>query len=126
MRSVRFAAVMLGLCVWSAAPAVAGLVVLTSTAPYWQVGVRDNDLSRACSLNEFGPLRLGALVAHFTGPEGPALLDVAKGSGRNLRDPKHLAKPGEDYFFRNAATTSCEVLVGGRGGGTPVTSPASR
>jgi len=54
------------------------------------------------------------------------LLDVAKGSGNNLRDPKHLAKANEDYFFRNAATTSCEVLVGGRGGsGKPVT-PALR
>jgi hypothetical protein len=110
----------------AAARAEAGTVVLISSSPYWQVGVRDNELSRACSLDTFGPKRLGALVARFTGPEGPALLDVAKGSGNNLRDPKHLAKRNEDYFFRNAATTSCEVLVGGRGGsGTPVT-PASR
>ena len=111
----------------AAAPrAEAGTVVLKSSLPYWQVGVRDNDLSLACSLNTFGPLRLGALVARFTGPEGPALLDVAKGSGSNLRDPKHLAKPNEDYFFRNAATTSCEVLVGGRGGGGGAVRPASR
>jgi hypothetical protein len=108
-----------------AARAEAGTVVLTSSAPYWQVGVRDNDLSRACSLDVFGPSRLGALVARFTGPEGAAVLDVAKGSGSNLRDLKHVAKPSEDYFFRNAGTTSCEVLVGGRGGGKPLT-PASR
>ena len=121
----RFALPLL-LLLYAAPRAEASTVVLTSSAPYWQVGVRDNELSRACSLDTFGPKRLGALVARFTGPEGPALLDVAKGSGNNLRDPKHLAKRNEDYFFRNAATTSCEVLVGGRGGsGTPVR-PASR
>jgi hypothetical protein len=113
------------LCLLYATRVEAGTIVLTSSAPYWQVGVRDNELSRACSLDTFAPLRLGALVARFTGPEGPAVLDVAKGSGNNLRDPKHLAKRNEDYFFRNAATTSCEVLVGGRGGGAAVR-PASR
>jgi hypothetical protein len=100
----------------SSGHAMAGKVVLISKAPYWAVGARDNDLSLACSLQTFGPERLGALVARFIGPEGPAVLDVAKGRGANLHDPKHLAKPTEDYFFRNAATTSCEVLVGGRGG----------
>ena len=101
-------------------------IVLTSKAPYWTVGERDNELSRACSLNNFGPARLGDLVARFTGAEGPALLDVAKGSGRNLHDPKHRAKPNEDYFFRNAGTTSCEVLVGGRGRGGGAVRPSSR
>ena len=89
-------------------------------APYWTVGERDNELSRACSLSDFGPRRLGELVARFTGPEAPARLDVAKGSGRNLHDPKRRAKPRENYFFRNAGTTSCEVLVGGRGRGGAV------
>ena len=101
----------------SAGAARATQIVLTSKAPYWTVGERDNELSRACSLNDFGPQRLGELLARFTGAEGPGLLDVAKGSGRNLHDPKHRAKPSEDYFFRNAGTTSCEVLVGGRGRG---------
>jgi hypothetical protein len=111
-----------------AAPNQAGAsqIVLTSTAPYWTVGERDNDLSRACSLSDFGPRRLGELVARFTGTEGPGLLDVAKGSGGNLHDPKRRAKPGEDYFFRNAGTTSCEVLVGGRGRGGGAVRPASR
>ena len=97
-------------------------IVLASKAPYWTFGARDNELSRACSLSNFGPRRLGELVARFTGAEGPAVLDVAKGSGRNLHDPKRRAKPGEDYFFRNAGTTSCEVLVGGRGRGGGVRS----
>jgi hypothetical protein len=100
----------------AAAQARAGQVLVTSKAPYWQVGVRDDDLSRACSLNNFGPRRPGDLVARFIGPVGAALLDVAKGTGVNLHDPKHLAKRNEDYFFRNVGTTSCEVLVGGRKG----------
>jgi len=94
--------------------AQASEVVLTSKAPYWQVGERDDGLSRACSLDQFGPQHPGDLVARFTGKDGSALLDVAKGTGVNLRDPNHLAKPTEDYFFRNVGTTSCEVLVGGR------------
>jgi len=107
-----------------AGTARAAQIVLTSKAPYWTVGERDNELSRACSLNDFGPARLGELVARFIGPDGPGLLDVAKGSGRNLHDPQHRAKSNEDYFFRNAGTTSCEVLVGGRGGGA--VRPSSR
>jgi hypothetical protein len=98
----------------AAGPAWAGTVVLTSKAPYWNVGVRDDELSLECSLNQFGPLHPGELVARFVGPQGTALLDVAKGNGLNLRDPKHLARSEEDYFFRNVGTTSCEVLVGGR------------
>jgi hypothetical protein len=97
--------------------AEASQVVVKSKLPYWQVGVRDDALSRACSLNEFGPSRPGDLLAEFTGPDGSALLDIAKGSGLNLRDPRHMAKPTEDYFFRNVGTTSCEVLVGGRNKG---------
>jgi hypothetical protein len=104
-------------CVLAAGEAAAGQVVLTSKLPYWKVGVRDDALSRACSLNEFGPAHPGDLVARFIGPKGGALLDVAKGTGLNLRDPKRLAVPSEDYFFRNVGTTSCEVLVGGRQGG---------
>ena len=97
-----------------ACPAWAGTVVLTSKVPYWQVGARDDELSLECSLDQFTPLHPGELVARFVGPQGTALLDVAKGTGLNLRDPKHLARPNEDYFFRNVGTTSCEVLVGGR------------
>lgn len=111
--SLGFAFVALAL---SALPAWAGQTVLRSKAPYWQVGVRDDDLSRACSLNEFTPAHPGDLLARFTGPDGAGVLDVAKGTGLNLHDPRHLAKATEDYFFRNVGTTSCEVLVGGRRG----------
>jgi hypothetical protein len=123
---------MLRLCAWllvlccAATAASAGEVVLVSKAPYWQVGVRDDALSRACSLDQFGPAHPGDLVARFTGPEGGALLDVAKGTGVNLRDPKHLAKRKEDYFFRNVGTTNCEVLVGGRTRTKAAKAPAGR
>jgi hypothetical protein len=113
---LRFAILLPIFCLFAANEAVAGQVVLTSKLPYWKVGVRDDALSRACSLNQFGPAHPGDLVARFTGPAGSALLDVAKGTGLNLRDPGHLAVPSEDYFFRNVGTTSCEVLVGGRKG----------
>jgi hypothetical protein len=108
--------IVVSLLVLASLPSHAGQVVLVSKEPYWEVGVRDEALSRACSLDQFGPAHPGDLVARFVGSEGSALLDVAKGNGINLRDPKHLAKAREDYFFRNAGTTDCEVLVGGRTG----------
>src|SRR5579864_9265045 len=78
----------------------ASQTVLVSKAPYWSVGDRDDALSRACSLNKFNPSRPGDLLAKFDGPQGGGILDVAKGTGLNLKDPGHLAKPNEDYFFR--------------------------
>jgi hypothetical protein len=97
-------------------------VVLTSKQPYWTVGARDMELSRECALGRFNLQRADRLVARFTGKEGAETLGVAKGTGVNLRDPGHKAKPNEDYFFRNQNTTSCEVFVGGRKGGTPPSS----
>jgi hypothetical protein len=88
--------------------------VLTSKSPYWTVGVRDDKMSRACSLGRFNVARADRLVARFVGKEGAETLTVATGRGGSLADPGGLAKPTEDYFFRNAGTTSCEVFVGGR------------
>src|SRR6266853_5974009 len=98
------------------APARAEEIVLTSKKPYWAVGVRDDKMSRACSLQRFNLKRTDKLVARFVGAEGAETLAVGKGNGNNLYDPEHLAKPTEDYYFRNQNTTSCEVYVGGRGG----------
>lgn len=114
---MRRLAVALTILLLAAPAARAAQTVLTSKSPYWQVGVRDDALSRACALNEFTPAHPGDFLARFIGPNGGAVLDIAKGSGLNLNDPKHLAKPTEDYFFRNVGTTSCEVLVGGRKSG---------
>jgi hypothetical protein len=97
----------------SSAPVWSQTVVLTSNSPYWAVGVRDEKMSRACSLGRFNLARADRLVARFVGKVGPETLTVATGS-RNLSDPDRLAKPTESYFFRNANTTACEVFVGGR------------
>jgi len=94
-------------------------VVLTSKQPYWKVGQRDDALSRACGLGRFLMARPGAYVAKFVGKEGPAVLGIAKGTGLNLYDPDHRAKPNEDYFFHDHGTTSCQVYVGGRKGKRP-------
>lgn len=91
-------------------------VVLTSKKPYWAVGVRDDKLSRACSMQRFNLKRTDKLVARFIGPEGADTLAVGKGNGDNIYDPEHLRKLTEDYYFRYQNTTSCEVYVGGRGG----------
>jgi hypothetical protein len=109
------------LCAFAAllAPAHAETVVLTSKKPYWAVGVRDEKLSRACSLQHFNLRHTDKLVARFIGAEGAETLAVGKGNGNNLYDPEHLAKPTEDYFFLNQSTTSCEVYVGGRGKAAP-------
>jgi hypothetical protein len=101
------------------APAHAETVVLTSKKPYWAVGVRDEKLSRACSLQHFNLKHTDKLVARFIGAEGAETLAVGKGNGNNLYDPQNLAKPTEDYFFLNQSTTSCEVYVGGRGKAAP-------
>jgi hypothetical protein len=100
-----------------AVPARGDTVVLTSKRPYWAVGVRDDRLSRACSLQRFNLKRTDNLVARFIGPEGADTLAIGKGNGRNIFDPEHLGKRTEDYYFHNQNTTSCEIFVGGRGKG---------
>jgi hypothetical protein len=96
--------------------AAALAVVLSSKSPYWKVGPRDADLSRACAMGRFGVVDPGRWQAHFRGAEGPETLVVGKGNGQNLRDPDKRAKAKEDYFFRRHGTSECEVFVGGRKG----------
>jgi hypothetical protein len=115
-RCLTIVAVALCVLALPLAPARAESVVLTSKKPYWAVGVHDDKMSRACSLSRFNLKRTDRLVARFIGKEGAETLAVGKGNGNNLYDPERLAKPTEDYFFRNQNTTSCEVYVGGRGG----------
>jgi hypothetical protein len=100
-----------------AGQAGAEVVVVTSKQPYWEVGARDKALSQACALGRFNVRKESLYVARFSGPKGAATLNVAKGTGLNLYDPDHRAKPTEDYFFRRQDSTSCEVYVGGRKGG---------
>ena len=114
-RRLRLIAGMLGALAILLGQARAEETVLTSKKPYWAVGVRDDKMSRACSLQRFNLKRTDKLVARFVGAEGAETLAVGKGNGNNIYDPEHLAKPTEDYYFRNQNTTSCEVYVGGRG-----------
>jgi len=90
-----------------------------SKQPYWKVGPRDEALSRACSLARFNMERPERFQARFGGKEGSETLGIAKGTGLNLYDPDHRAKPNEDYFFHDHGTTSCQVYVGGRKGKRP-------
>jgi hypothetical protein len=98
-------------------PAVAGAteVLLDSQAPFWEVGPHDNALSRACSIGRFNERAPGRYVIRLHARKGGAeVLGVAKGSGLNLADPDHQAKPGEDYYFLYDGTSNCRVFVGGR------------
>jgi hypothetical protein len=104
------------LAMLAALPARAETVLLVSKSPYWKVGVQDDKLSRACSLGRFNLIRSDKFVARFEGPVGADTLAIGRGRGTNLRDPDHLSKVTEDYYFRNQNTTSCEVFVGGRRG----------
>ncbi|MBV9523869.1 MAG: hypothetical protein JO010_13805 [Alphaproteobacteria bacterium] len=126
MRPRYLKAVALAAALVTALPtARAETIVFTSTKPYWLVGVRDKALSQACSLGRFNIRKASRLVARFTGPEGAETLNIGRGTGFNLYDPDRHAKPGEDYYFRNQNSTSCEVFVGGRkGGGGRATGPA--
>jgi hypothetical protein len=100
--------------VLSGMPARATETVLRSDAPYQQIGPRDQTLSRACAIGRFNQYQIDRYIVRLRGKTGAAVLGVAKGSGLNLRDPGHLAKSAEDYFFREDGTSSCEVFVGGR------------
>jgi hypothetical protein len=108
-------------CLFLLATALAGPgayateVLLDSDSPYWEVGPRDKDLSRACSLGRFNERQPGRYTLRLHARNGgAAVLGVATGSGFNLYDPDHMARPTEDYYFRDDDTSSCEVFVGGR------------
>ena len=120
MRPLLFPLLLVGIAI--AAPTARGeTVVFTSKRPYWQVGVRDQALSRECSLGRFNLMRTDRMVARFNGKEGAETLGIGRGTGFNLYDPDHHRKPNEDYYFRAQNTTSCEVFVGGRKGGAKPT-----
>ncbi|MBV9860279.1 MAG: hypothetical protein JO038_09285 [Alphaproteobacteria bacterium] len=119
-----FAAIALAAAVGAAPrPGRAQQSLVTSSAPYWKVGTPDQALSRACAAGRFGLQDPQRYVARFTGSEGAGVLGIAKGSGLNLRDPDHHAKPEEDYFFYAHGTSSCSVFVGGRKGARGAAAP---
>ncbi|HVJ53389.1 MAG TPA: hypothetical protein VM689_13060 [Aliidongia sp.] len=96
-----------------ASPAAATQKLMDSQSNYWEAGKRSPELSHACSVSRFNEDQIGRYVVRLHAKNGgAAVLGVAKGNGFNLSDPDHLAKPGEDYMFRNDGTSDCEVFVG--------------
>jgi hypothetical protein len=106
-------------------PTGATETVIDSDSPYWEVGSRDQSLSKACAVGRFNQVQIGRYIVrlHAKKGNGAAVLGIAKGTGLNLRDPDHIAKSAEDYYFRDDGTSNCEVFVGGRGPTAPGTTP---
>ena len=98
-------------------PTGATETVIDSDSPYWEVGSRDQSLSKACAVGRFNQVQIGRYIVrlHAKKGNGAAVLGIAKGTGLNLR--------AEDYYFRDDGTSNCEVFVGGRGPTAPGTTP---
>src|ERR1700722_4642029 len=87
--------------------------LLDSASPYWDAGTRSPTLSRACAIGRFNERQIGRYIVRLHAKNGgAAVLGVAKGTGVNLDDPDHMAKPTEDYMFHDDGTSNCEVYVG--------------
>lgn len=85
-------------------------VYATSTAPYWEVGKIDNDLSRLCTLGSFNQKRVAQVYIQFTGKKGRGITGIAK-RDFNLRDPQNRAVDGKTYHFFADGTSQCKVYV---------------
>jgi len=108
------ATALLAAAVGFASGASATETVVKSQSAYWKVGDSDKALSTACSIGNFTERSPGRYTARFFGKQGGMVLGIAKGTGLNLYDPNHMAKPNEDYFFRYSGSSDCQVFVGGR------------
>jgi len=84
----------------------------TSKSPYWAVGSLNPLLSDACQAREFNQIVPFKLTIGFQGPEGMAIVGVAK-MGFNLYDPRRLAQPGFTYHFFNDGLSNCRVFLAG-------------
>lgn len=98
----------------TAAPAVAldsnARLYALSSAPYWEVGNRDKELSRLCGLGLFNQRDIDRMYIQFTGKIGGGMVGIAL-KGWNLFDPQGKAVEGKTYHFYRDGTTQCEVLV---------------
>jgi len=83
-----------------------------SKSPYWAVGNRDEDLSRACQSGRFNQLEHYRVYIAFEGERGRGIVGVAR-KGTNLYDPGKLAAPGVYYHFHNDGYADCRVFVAG-------------
>ncbi|CAK0766360.1 Secreted protein [uncultured Gammaproteobacteria bacterium] len=80
--------------------------------PLETLTVPDNALSRLCRLGAFGQPQFGGRL-FARSPE--RVYGVGAADGRTLHDPQTKAKTGYIYFFRDADTSRCQVLVAPEG-----------
>lgn len=103
-----------GVVLWQPSPAGAWdtntRVYATSTSPYWDVGRRDDELSRLCSLGQFNQKRVAQVYIQFHGEKGRGITGIAK-RDFNLRDPSGKAEDGKTYHFYADGTSQCQVFV---------------
>ena len=81
-----------------------------STAPYWEVGRRDNDLSRLCQIGLFNQKYTNRMYIQFSGKTGRGLTGIAK-KFWNLVDPLENALEEKTYHFYRDGTSQCIVFV---------------
>ncbi|NKD54554.1 MULTISPECIES: hypothetical protein [unclassified Haematospirillum] len=81
-----------------------------SNAPYWDVGRRDNNLSRLCGLGRFNQKYKNRMYIQFSGDKGRGLTGIAL-KGWNLIDVDGKALDGKTYHFYRDGTSQCIVFV---------------
>lgn len=81
-----------------------------SNAPYWDVGRRDNELSRLCGLGRFNQKFTNRMYTQFSGDKGRGMTGIALKSW-NLVDIDKKALEGKTYHFYRDGTSQCIVFV---------------
>jgi len=83
-----------------------------STAPFWQVGAPDADLTRLCRRGQFNQRSHDGFYIGYHGPENPGrgYTGIAK-QNYNLIDPTGQAEPGVTYHFFNDGYSNCKVYT---------------
>ena len=94
------------------------VVVATRKMPLWQAATYDPVLTNACRLGDFASVPLNPMVIRFEAPAGDAneggsgaLQWIPPDRRHLLVDRRHLAAPGEIYYFEDASYPSCRVWV---------------
>ncbi|MBB4267941.1 hypothetical protein [Roseospira visakhapatnamensis] len=83
-----------------------------STAPFWQVGAPDTDLSKLCRRGQFNQKSHEGYYIGYYGKENPGrgYTGIAK-QDYNLFDPTGKAKPDVTYHFFNDGYSNCKVYA---------------
>ncbi len=83
-----------------------------STAPFWQVGTPDADLTKLCRRGQFNQRAHEGFYIGYHGSENPGrgYTGIAK-QNYNLIDPTGQAEPGVTYHFFNDGYSNCKVYT---------------